>query len=55
MELPPNFEIGYTDEDPCCVANVVGMSAWGMVRIDIIGVAAGVTNGTIEWLNLCQS
>jgi len=55
-ERPPNFEIGCTDEDSCCFVGVVGVSVWGIaVRIDIIGVAAGVTNDTIEWLNLCQS
>jgi hypothetical protein len=47
MELPPNFEIGYTDEDSCC-----SVSAWDITAsIDIIGVAAIVAaiimNGTI--------
>ena len=58
MELPPNFEIGYTDEDSCCSPDpdVAGTSAWDITaRIDIIGVAVGVTNGNTRWLNLCQS
>jgi len=55
-ELPPNFEIGYADEDSCCSVDVAGISAWGITAsINIIGVAAGVMNGTIEWLNLSQS
>ena len=65
MELPLNFEIRYGDEDFCWFvtkqqksssADVAGISAWGIIAsIDIIGVAAGVMNGTIEWLNVCQS
>jgi len=57
-ELPLNFEIRYADEDFCCSVDVDvdGISAWGITAsIGIIGVAAGVMNCTIEWLNPCQS
>jgi hypothetical protein len=48
MELPPNFEIGYADEDSCYSVDVAGVSAWVITAsIDIIGVAPSVMNGTI--------
>jgi len=35
MELPPNFEIWYADEDSCCSVDVdvdiAGASAWGII------------------------
>jgi len=38
------------------VIDVAGISASGITAsIDIIGIAAGVMDSTIEWLNLCQS
>jgi hypothetical protein len=54
-ELPLNFVIRYADEYFCCSVDidVAGISAWDITAsIDIIGVAAGVMNGTVEWLNL---
>ena len=55
-ELPPNFEIGYADEDFCCSVDITSISAWNITTsINIIGVTTGIMDGTIEWLNLYQN
>jgi hypothetical protein len=44
VELPPNFEIGYTDKEFSCFADVAGIS--DRVITDGIIIRVGVTTGT---------